>query len=158
MAVTGALGGLTALGQTVENISEVFAGNAAAREAQDAEFRAEILRSYAAEFAHSGSTGFDRAINGLNRLPRPLMALSVMGLFAFAMIDPDAFAARMVGLASVPEPLWWLMGAVVSFYFGAREMHYTRAPDTSRHRSRRRWWPFGQGRGDNPALDAWRAN
>ena len=31
MAVIGALGGLTALGQTVENISEVFAGNAAAR-------------------------------------------------------------------------------------------------------------------------------
>lgn len=48
MAVIGALGGLTALGQTVENISEVFAGNAAAREAADAEFRAEILRSYAA--------------------------------------------------------------------------------------------------------------
>lgn len=31
MAVIGALGGLTALGQIVENISEVFAGNAAAR-------------------------------------------------------------------------------------------------------------------------------
>ncbi|WP_340302083.1 hypothetical protein [Roseobacter sp. HKCCD7870] len=40
MAVIGALGGLTALGQTVENISEVFACNAAAREAADAEFRA----------------------------------------------------------------------------------------------------------------------
>ncbi len=31
MAVIGARGGLTALGHTVENISEVFAGNAAAR-------------------------------------------------------------------------------------------------------------------------------
>jgi hypothetical protein len=28
--------------------------------------------------------------------------------------------ARMEGLALVPEPLWWLMGAIVSFYFGAR--------------------------------------
>jgi hypothetical protein len=26
----------------------------------------------------------------------------------------------MVGLALVPEPLWWLLGAIVSFYFGAR--------------------------------------
>jgi len=26
----------------------------------------------------------------------------------------------MQGLALVPEPLWWLLGAVVSFYFGAR--------------------------------------
>ncbi len=36
------------------------------------------------------------------------------------MIDPVWFAARMSGLAQVPEPLWWLMGAIVSFYFGAR--------------------------------------
>ncbi len=26
----------------------------------------------------------------------------------------------MQGIALVPEPLWWLMGAIVSFYFGAR--------------------------------------
>ena len=32
----------------------------------------------------------------------------------------------MVGLEQVPEPLWWLLGAVVSFYFGAREAYYFR--------------------------------
>ena len=26
----------------------------------------------------------------------------------------------MQGLALVPEPLWWMMGVIVSFYFGAR--------------------------------------
>lgn len=26
----------------------------------------------------------------------------------------------MAGIALVPEPLWWLLGAIVSFYFGAR--------------------------------------
>ena len=26
----------------------------------------------------------------------------------------------MQGIALVPEPLWWLLGAIVSFYFGAR--------------------------------------
>jgi hypothetical protein len=26
----------------------------------------------------------------------------------------------MSSLALVPEPLWWLLGVVVSFYFGAR--------------------------------------
>ena len=36
------------------------------------------------------------------------------------MIDPIWFASRMEGVALVPEPLWWLMGAIVSFYFGAR--------------------------------------
>ena len=42
------------------------------------------------------------------------------------MIDPEAFAKRMVGLNAVPEPLWWLLGAIVAFYFGARETHYFR--------------------------------
>ena len=42
------------------------------------------------------------------------------------MIDPISFAARMEGLAYVPDPLWWLLGAIVSFYFGARELHYRR--------------------------------
>jgi hypothetical protein len=36
------------------------------------------------------------------------------------MVDAVWFAARMQGMALVPEPLWWLMGAIVSFYFGAR--------------------------------------
>ena len=42
------------------------------------------------------------------------------------MADPAAFAVRMRGLAEVPEPLWWLLGAIVGFYFGAREAHHFR--------------------------------
>ena len=42
------------------------------------------------------------------------------------MADPDGFARRMQALALVPEPLWWLLGAVVAFYFGAREAHHAR--------------------------------
>ena len=41
------------------------------------------------------------------------------------MIDPIWFAARMQGIALVPEPLWWLLGVIVSFYFGAR--HQTKS-------------------------------
>ena len=48
------------------------------------------------------------------------MAFGVLGLFIAAMVDPIWFADRMAGLSLVPEPLWWLMGAIVSFYFGAR--------------------------------------
>ena len=33
-------------------------------------------------------------------------------------IAPDE--AVMQGIALVPEPLWWILGAVISFYFGAR--------------------------------------
>jgi len=43
-----------------------------------------------------------------------------LGLFITAMVDPVWFASRMQGVSLVPEPLWWLLGVVVSFYFGAR--------------------------------------
>jgi len=84
------------------------------------------LQEHGAEFEFIRPGRFGRIVNGLNRLPRPVLAFGIVGLFVYAMVDPVGFAQRMVGLAYVPEPLWWLLGAVVSFYFGAREAHYLR--------------------------------
>lgn len=84
------------------------------------------LDQLAAEYNLPANGYFDRFVNVLNRLPRPTLALGTVGLFVHAMIDPIGFSYRMQGLAAVPDPLWWLLGAVVSFYFGARELHYSR--------------------------------
>ena len=121
-------GAIASVGEAAEDLSEVFVANAT-REMELSQDAYRIAAEAAAEeFRNAGSTAFDRMVNGLNRLPRPLMALGTIGLFGFAMVDPTAFAARMVGLAEVPEPLWWLLGAIVGFYFGARELHYRRVP------------------------------
>lgn len=69
---------------------------------------------------------YDRLIDALNRLPRPMMTIGTVLVFGFAMSDPEGFAARMKGLEQMPEALWWLLGGVISFYFGAREAHYYR--------------------------------
>ncbi len=61
------------------------------------------------------------------RVTRPMLALGTLGLFIYAMAEPVGFSTRMQGLGLVPEPLWWLLGAIVSFYFGARELHHQRA-------------------------------
>lgn len=63
---------------------------------------------------------YDRLVDALNRLPRPLMALGTLGVIAAALIDPVWFAARMEALSAMPEPMWWLLGAVVSLHFGGR--------------------------------------
>ena len=55
-----------------------------------------------------------------------MLALGTLGLFVYAMAAPAGFSTRMQGLQLVPEPLWWLLGAIVSFYFGARELHHQR--------------------------------
>ncbi|MFV1492337.1 holin family protein [Phaeobacter sp. JH18-32] len=104
---------------------EVFRENAEAGAERDQARRADALAQLAAEFARGGGSAprgwFDRWMDGLNRLPRPLLALSTLALLGSAMVDPLWFAARMQGLALVPEPLWWLLGVIVSFYFGARQ-------------------------------------
>jgi len=104
----------------VVETAEVFRENAEAGAARNAGLREQALVQFAAEFAARQRGWFDRLMDGLNRLPRPALALGTLGLFVSAMFDPIWFAARMQGIALVPEPLWWLLGVVVSFYFGAR--------------------------------------
>ncbi|MCF6272570.1 MAG: holin family protein [Rhodobacteraceae bacterium] len=114
------------IGGAVTEVSEVFTVNRTKAEmATLARYEAALAQA-GAEFQQGSSGWFDRFVNGLNRLPRPIMALSTVGLFAYAMSDPAGFSVRMQGLAYIPEPLWWLLGAVVSFYFGARELNYFR--------------------------------
>jgi hypothetical protein len=130
--ISRALGGADAtraLGNAAQGVAEVFTENATRRLELSAEAHRAALEANSEEFQYARSGYFDRFVNGLNRLPRPMLALGTLGLFIYAMIDPTAFSERMQGLAYVPDPLWWLLGAIVSFYFGARELHYFRTPD-----------------------------
>ncbi|GGD34378.1 holin family protein [Sinisalibacter lacisalsi] len=104
----------------VRETAELFMENTEAGAEREAAWRAAALGQFAGEFVQPRKGAFDRFIDGLNRLPRPALALGTLGLFVAAMVDPVWFAARMQGIQLVPEPLWWLMGAIVSFYFGAR--------------------------------------
>jgi hypothetical protein len=104
----------------VRETAEVFRENAEAGAQRAASLQGAALTQLSAEFARPSRTGFDRLMDGVNRVPRPAMALGTLGLFVAAMVDPIWFAERMQGIALVPEPLWWLLGVIVSFYFGAR--------------------------------------
>ena len=154
MGVIGKLIGspaaVTALGEAAQGVAEVFLPSATRRMELSAEAQMAALRQLGEEYQHPALSAFDRMVNGLNRLPRPLLAFGTLGLFIYAMVDPVAFAQRMVGLNAVPEPLWWLLGAIVAFYFGARETHY--------FRSRGVVSPFAGAppAENNPALEDWR--
>ncbi len=154
-------GAISSVGEAAEDLSEVFVANATREMELSQQAYAMALEAAAEEYRNAGTSAFDRFVNGLNRLPRPIMALGTVGLFAFVMVEPEAFAARMVGLAEVPEPLWWLLGAIVGFYFGARELHYRRVPRAGSRRGSRRFLGRLRPRRravedtDNPALDDW---
>lgn len=100
--------------------AEVFLPNAEAQARRASQLQGAALHQFAQEFYAPRRTWFDRFMDGLNRVPRPALALGTLGLFVSAMVDPVWFSERMLGIALVPEPLWWLLGAIVSFYFGAR--------------------------------------
>ncbi|MEO1551310.1 MAG: holin family protein [Pseudomonadota bacterium] len=123
----GWLGRLLGLGNAMGRVAEVFVDNKTKAGQRADALRAATLHQLGAEFASPARSWFDHLIDGLNRLPRPCLALGTLGLFVYAMADPIGFAARMQGLALVPDQLWWLLGAIVSFYFGARELHHFRS-------------------------------
>ncbi len=113
---------------------EVFRENTEAGAERAHLNRKAALEQFAAEFVMNDRSAFDRAIDGLNRLPRPMLAFATLMLLASAMVDPVWFSKRMEGLLLVPEPLWWLLGVIVSFYFGAR--HQAKSQEFQRSLSR----------------------
>ncbi|WP_050603462.1 holin family protein [Ruegeria sp. 6PALISEP08] len=104
----------------VQETVELYRENTEARARRSTELQTQAMSQFGGEFQIPQKGAFDRFMDGVNRLPRPALALGTLGLFIAAMVDPLWFAARMQGIALVPEPLWWLLGVVVSFYFGAR--------------------------------------
>ena len=107
-------------GNMVRDTVEVFRENVEAGSQRGAQVQMQAMREYGQEFAIPRQGWFDRFMDGVNRLPRPALALGTLGLFVAAMIDPLWFSQRMQGIALLPEPMWWLLGVIVSFYFGAR--------------------------------------
>ncbi|SDW45326.1 Holin of 3TMs, for gene-transfer release [Ruegeria halocynthiae] len=129
--ISGLLGFLFGGGRNViRETAEVFRENADQGAERSAALRSAAMAQFGTEFQNPAKGGFDRFMDGLNRLPRPALALGTLGLFLAAMFDPLWFAARMQGIALVPEPLWWLLGIIVSFYFGAR--HQIKAQEFQR--------------------------
>ncbi len=150
-------GGIASVGGAVVDVAETFRPNATKQMELQHEAYQAALEAHSTEFQYGRVGLFDSVMNGLNRMPRPMLALGTLGLFVYAMIDPVAFAERMQGLAFVPEPLWWLLGAIVSFYFGARELHYRRVsipPAPTRPQAA----ISEPAEPQNPALQAWRAS
>ena len=158
--ILGGGAGAVAVGDAVTGVAEVFLPNATKKMEAAQEAYMAALEEHGDEFRFVRPGRFDRFVNGLNRMPRPMLALGTLGLFVFAMVDPVRFAERMVGLAYVPEPLWWLLGAIVGFYFGAREAHYFRVRPGTAAPARPGGPGGGQGQGGEPnaALDEWRGD
>ena len=114
-------GGTSAIATGAERIGGIFAPNAEAESVREHESDMAALGQFATEFrSHMGQTKWDSFCDGLNRLPRPLITLSVMGLFILAPLDPTLFLMVAQAYAAMPDGFWALLSVVIAFYFGGR--------------------------------------
>ena len=88
-----------------------------------------VLSNYAAEFGFQNNrTWWDSLVDGINRLVRPLFTFGLAYLFGYCVYDPISFAAAMNALQLIPEMLWYMMIAIVAFWFGGKYLQDHRKP------------------------------
>lgn len=116
------LAGLFGGGQNViRDTAEVFRPNAEAQAARAFGLDNATLGQMAAEFAWRGQRGrFDRFMDGVNRLPRPALVLGVFALLIWTARDPVGAAEVFTAWAIIPSEFWYVVLAIVTFYFGGR--------------------------------------
>ena len=110
----GGLGGIQSL------VSTIF-GNKGKRELYAAEEQTALQRGFEAEFSYRANrTWWDSLVDGLNRLPRPIMTVGIIALFVWAMMDTVGFTAAMYSLYAIPEALWYIFYTIIGFWFGTK--------------------------------------
>src|SRR5690606_37727351 len=94
--------------------------------AEEAALHAEMLgvqAAYIAETAKPSKTWFDSAVDGINRLVRPIVTFGVIAMLVWSVVDPATFTVSMQALQLVPEWLWGVWGTVLVFWFGNRAIN-----------------------------------
>lgn len=110
-------GGRNVIAQT----AEVFRPNAEAASQRGHEYNSAALAQYAAEFhARSNRTWFDSLVDGLNRLVRPVITITLLGVIPVTMAWPEHMAVALASLALLPAGYWALVSLITSFYYGGR--------------------------------------
>jgi len=111
-----------------KEVAEVFKENAEnkgqrAHEENMADIGRDLasLQQYGAEFHNrSNRTWWDSFVDGLNRLPRPLLTISVLSFFVLAPLQPARFLEIAKAYELMPPGYWALLSVIVGFYFGGR--------------------------------------
>ena len=133
----GLLDTLAKLLPGLKDIAEVFKGNKKDRDtaasANEHDEGVAVRRQFETEFSYTAANRnwFDIMMDGINRIPRPLFAISVWGIFVWCALAPENFARSMVALKLMPEYMWYLCSAVITFFFGSRVYDKTNTPSTA---------------------------
>lgn len=162
----------------VRELAEVFRVNAEASDKRGNDLDNAVLQQFAAEFTRqTRRTWWDSLVDGLNRLPRPMLAIWALWVLAWTPYDPVFMAEVFAAWAVIPQSVWAVILVIVTFFFGGRQqvkgldfqrdvaglLAQTQTALKSREALRALDAPAAADpapdpASDNPALDAWRAS
>lgn len=127
MSILNPLSWFTTGVKAVDGVAKTFFGSQHDREQNAAMLDASVQQQYAAEFQYRDNrTGFDSLVDGMNRLVRPVLTAYICWLvFILPISNIDLFMQIITAYSAVPEPLWVLVGLIITFYFGGR-MQFTK--------------------------------
>ncbi len=79
------------------------------------------LQQFSAEFHNrENRSKWDSFVDGLNRLPRPLLTIAILSFFVLAPLDPIRFLEIAKAYELMPPGYWALLSVIIGFYFGGR--------------------------------------
>lgn len=88
---------------------------------QDAQQNLAVLGQFSTEFHdRQNRTKWDSFVDGLNRLPRPILTFGILGFFVMAPIYPERFMLVAKAYEVIPTGFWALLSVIIGFYFGGR--------------------------------------
>ena len=102
-----------------KRLAEVFVPNAERQAGRNFSDSRSAREQFADEFG-SDRTWWDSLINGLNRLPRPIMVFMVITYFYLSFGNPTLFQKINGGLETIPDHMWYICLGIVGFYFPLR--------------------------------------
>ena len=107
--------------QGTSQIANTVGGFFAVNKEAHSDYRQTALSQYQAEFhARARRTWFDALADGMNRLIRPTITLTLMSAIPAAFIWPQSVDVAFAALASLPDTYWMVLSLVLGFYFGGR--------------------------------------
>ena len=105
----------------VNKIAKTFFGSKESREVAGHHEHMAFLQGIANDMIpRSNRTWWDSLVDGINRLIRPGFTLGVGYMFWYCINDPVGFSMSVQALSLMPEQGWWIMFAVISFWFGGK--------------------------------------
>ncbi|MCP4164033.1 MAG: hypothetical protein GY760_28555 [Deltaproteobacteria bacterium] len=126
--------GFDIFGKTVKSVAEgvnsvvqTFTGSEKERDRYKHNEYVNTQNSFSSEFHNRNNrTLWDSFWDGINRMPRPLFVVLIVAYFILSYVNPEEFQVLNLGLSTVPEKMWYVLSAIIGFYFCARELHKIR--------------------------------